>query len=130
MDNKQIAAYIITALVALGIGVTAENYADFVPSNDYICIKEEMTYLNCPGGISGGKQTRCYDTDKSSWTTCSTGWKDISPYLKEQLDLPNTGTYEIYANGVVWTCTKDKEIQSGLDVCTSVRGELKHKELT
>jgi len=39
----------------------------------YYC-EDENSFSECPGGLSGGKATRCYDLDKKGWDYCSTGW--------------------------------------------------------
>jgi len=42
-------------------------------SNDYYCEDKDLT-LECPGGLSGGLGTRCYNNFKVGWTTCKSGW--------------------------------------------------------
>lgn len=41
----------------------------------YTCPGRVDNPSECPGGLSGGQQTRCYTTlEKDTWKYCSTGW--------------------------------------------------------
>jgi len=63
-DKKTIG---ISSLISLGIISLVILIPGFFDEPKYYC-QSESSILSCPGGLSGGSQTRCYlNEEKSSW---------------------------------------------------------------
>ncbi len=45
----------------------------------YSCLSKSISKAECPAGLSGGKQTRCYlvEAGKSPWDYCAEGWIEV-----------------------------------------------------
>lgn len=74
VDKKTIG---INSVISLGIVMLAMITPGFFDEPKYYC-EIESKVLECPGGISGGSQTRCYDdVNHTGWDYCSTGWLEV-----------------------------------------------------
>lgn len=88
MDKKTIATAAIVTLLVLG------TLFNFIPEPDdtHVCIAdEEVIKSEWCDHLSGGKRTRCYQTNSSTsnWITCSAGWKAI-----DRSDIPEPLPYK------------------------------------
>lgn len=108
MDNKiGIGAIVLTAFLSLVAGgyVIPQGNSVYDCSNGMVCVT--------PYSISGGQGTRCYlDENKTSWDTCSTGWK-LNNTISATTKTIELNRVKLVANLKEWECeTKDGWIDS------------------
>jgi hypothetical protein len=106
MDNKTIG---VSALITLGLLAISMIGPTFFEDTNYYC-EDKQLILECPGGLSGGKMTRCYLTEeKNTWNYCSTGWLEITDdFVQEEPEETNQTKPEINWNTGKWKCDPNK----------------------
>lgn len=73
----------ISALISLGIVLAGAVTIQFFENPKYYC-EAKQAIMEC-NSLSGGSQTRCYlNSEKTSWSYCSTGWTGITNDLAIQ----------------------------------------------
>ncbi len=105
MDKKTVATATIVTLLVLG------TLYNFIPEPDdtHVCIADgEVVKSEWCDHLSGGKRTRCYQTNSSAsnWIVCSAGWKaidrsDIEPGPSPSPYEPGKGDWLCGSKGCV-----------------------------
>ena len=79
--------WLLVSLVLVTILLTSctrvNDIVGTVPGQLYECNSKTLIQT-CPGGLSSGIGTRCYNIEKTGWTYCGEGWKE---YV-ELIDIP------------------------------------------
>jgi len=90
VEYKTIGISVLMSMIAFGAIVITP---DFFDTPKYAC-ESEGTVKECPGGISGGLGTRCYDDkEHTGWDYCKTGWilvTDDTPTHEDPTVEPST----------------------------------------
>ena len=74
-DTKTIG---ISALITLGLIVASLIGNSYFENPKYYC-ESKQSIIECPGELSGGLGSRCYlNSEKTSWTTCSSSWIKVT----------------------------------------------------
>ena len=99
VDKKSIGISTLIAIVLITASVVGPT---FFETPKYYC-ESESSIMECPGGLSGGRGTRCYlNTEKNSWDYCSSGWAEITDdraIQEEPKEIP------VPADGIKWLCS-------------------------
>lgn len=97
----------ISSLIAIGLVTLAMLSPDFFETQKYYC-EDEGSILECPGGISGGQNTRCYLTEEqNSWDYCSSGWIKIDKDINIQQEAKNETKVSQEVWGKSYKCDKN-----------------------
>ena len=114
-DNKTIG---ISTLITIGIVLASMIGPTFFENPQYYC-EDKGIILECPGGLSSGKMTRCYLTEeKNSWNYCKTGWLEITDDLEiqeEEEEINQTKPDLVFKkfSGTLWDCNPSKCVMRG-----------------
>lgn len=114
----------ISALVSTGIVLLAMLTPGFFDAPKFYC-EAESSIMECPGGLSGGKHTRCYlNEEKNSWDYCRGGWVEVTddrPIREKDEEIDPEETKTIVADSPDICCPVCAEEKK--DCCYEKTGE-------